>query len=157
MECNIIIKAGNNNNTKTELLNEDVLTVNTGVSPCQIYSNCHEKFNTLLSKELYNSNNTLNDTESSHIDNDTLIERNIYTINKKFIIQSKLIRIVKQSHPQSISETELIRILVKDNIIQQIFKENVDIAYIKYLIDILLQKEYIILLHENNSIYYKYK
>jgi hypothetical protein len=48
MECNIIIKAGNNNNTKTELLNEDVLTVNTGVSPSQIYSNCHEKFNKLL-------------------------------------------------------------------------------------------------------------
>ena len=157
MECNIIIKA-DNNNTKTELLNEDVLTVNTNVSPNQIYSNCHEKFNTLLSKELYNSNNTVKDTESSsHIDNDTLIERNIYTVNKKFIIQSKLIRIIKQSHPQSISETELIRILVKDNIIQQIFKENVDIAYIKYLIDILLQKEYIILLHENNSIYYKYK
>jgi hypothetical protein len=157
MECNIIIKADNNNNTNTELLNEDVLTINMGVTPSQIYSNCHEKFNKLLSKELYNGNNTVNDTESSHIDNDTLIERNIYTINKKFIIQSKLIRIIKQSHPQSISETDLIRILVRDNIIQQIFKENVDIAYIKSLIDILLQKEYIILLNKNNSIYYKYK
>ena len=75
---------------------------------------------------------------------------------KNFIIDSKIMKSIKLSEDKKILENELIRKILIDDYIKDLFKNEIDVKYIKDRIFNLLNREYISEIKENGKTYYKY-
>ena len=104
---------------------------------------------------------TLREMENvSELDNskNEIIQNNesVYKSNKHFIIDSKIMKSIKLSEDKKILENELIRKILIDDYIKDLFKNEIDVKYIKDRIFNLLNREYISEIKEKGKTYYKF-
>ena len=138
------------NKERNDLINEDIIKVNLDFSYKNNKINCYEKANLEISKmenvsELDNSKNEIIQNNES-----------VYKSNKHFIIDSKIMKSIKLSEDKKILENELIRKILIDDYIKDLFKNEIDVKYIKDRIFNLLNREYISEIKEKGKTYYKF-
>ena len=138
------------NKERNDLINEDIIKVNLDFSYKNNKINCYEKANLEISKmenvsQLDNSKNEIIQNNES-----------VYKSNKHFIIDSKIMKSIKLSEDKKILENELIRKILIDDYIKDLFKNEIDVKYIKDRIFNLLNREYISEIKEKGKTYYKF-
>ena len=138
------------NKERKDLINEDIIKVNLDFSYENNKINCYERANLEINKL---ENQSTNDNSKNQI-----IQNNeyIYKSNKHFIIDSKIMKNIKSCKDKKILENELIKSVLIDEYIKDLFKNDIDVKYIKDRIFNLLNREYISEIKENGKTYYKY-
>lgn len=141
-------KSSGNDLLKTDILepNFDLVCTNNKIL------NCFEKTLLILNKEIY----CINNTKSSTDNNEGLGTSSNYNQNARFIIECKIVKTVKQSNNNTILETDLMRCLLMDEQIKDLFTNNVDIVLIKRLIEGLIQRGFISQSSLEGKISYKF-
>ena len=147
INLNILIKENPENK---DLINEDIIKVNFSFSYENKRINCFEKTNSEISK--IGNISIKGDSKKEVI----LNNESIYKANKHFIIDSKIIKYVKSCKEKRILENELIRNILLDDYIKDLFKDEIEVIYVKDRILNLLNRELISSEKENGKVYYKH-
>ena len=147
LQCQILIK----DNDKGDLLKTDLLKPNLNLETNKKVIYVIEKTFTILNKEIYYENSKKAQSEEGHIN-----EESTYIQNKRFILECKIVKSTKQNVNGKLLESELIRNVIMDESIKELFRNNIDIVYIKKIIEALVERGFIKIEKENDKIYYKF-
>ena len=71
-------------------------------------------------------------------------------------MECKIVKSTKQNVNGKLLESELIRNVIMDESIKELFRNNIDIVYIKKIIEALVERGFIKIEKENDKIYYKF-
>lgn len=150
IQCKIIKK--DEKGSEKDLLKTDILEPNFDlVCPNNKILNCFERTLLILNKEIYSVSNAKGSTDS-----EGLPINNNYKQNARFIIECKIVKTVKQSNNNTILEIDLMRSLLIDEQIKDLFTNNVDVPMIKRIIEGLIQRGFISRSSLEGKISYKF-
>ena len=71
-------------------------------------------------------------------------------------MECKIVKSTKHNVNGKLLESELIRNVIMDESIKELFRNNIDIVYIKKIIEALVERGFIKIEKENDKIYYKF-